>query len=98
MQKIIDIVHAHPQTKSTPIILFTKQGGQWLEKIATIGVQAIGLDWTHNIKDARRRVGDKVVLQGNLDPATLYASDTVIRERSTRYYRLLVMGADIFLI
>lgn len=74
MQQIINALRADPATKSTPIILFTKQGGLWLEKIATSGCDAVGLDWTIDIGEARRRVGDKVALQGNLDPMTLYAS------------------------
>jgi len=56
-----------------PAIVFTKGGGLWLEQIAGIGADAVGLDWTVNLADARRRVGDKVALQGNLDPNVLFA-------------------------
>jgi uroporphyrinogen decarboxylase len=52
-----------------PSIVFTKGGGLWLESIAAIGCDAVGLDWTMDIGRARRLVGDKVALQGNLDPA-----------------------------
>ncbi|SNS12632.1 uroporphyrinogen decarboxylase [Noviherbaspirillum humi] len=62
-----------------PCIVFTKGGGLWLEEIADIGSDAVGLDWTVNLAEARRRVGSKVALQGNLDPAVLFASDETIR-------------------
>jgi uroporphyrinogen decarboxylase len=56
-----------------PSIVFTKGGGLWLEQIANIGADAVGLDWTVNLASARARVGHKVALQGNLDPAVLFA-------------------------
>jgi len=62
------------------VILFTKGGGQWLEAMADTGCDALGLDWTTDIGEARKRVGDKVTLQGNMDPSTLYASPERIRE------------------
>ena len=67
-----------------PIILFTKNGHQWLEKIADSDCDALGLDWTIDIDDARRRVGDKVALQGNMDPMCLYASPEEIRKETNR--------------
>ncbi|HEX6828585.1 MAG TPA: uroporphyrinogen decarboxylase [Burkholderiales bacterium] len=57
-----------------PSIVFTKGGGLWLEDIAAIGCDAVGLDWSIDIGEARQRVGDKVALQGNLDPIALFAS------------------------
>jgi uroporphyrinogen decarboxylase len=62
-----------------PVITFTKGGGLWLEQIASIGVDAVGLDWTVNLGQAREKVGDKVALQGNIDPTVLFASPAVIR-------------------
>jgi uroporphyrinogen decarboxylase len=62
-----------------PSIVYTKSGGLWLEDIAAIGCNAIGLDWTIDIGKARRRVGDKVALQGNLDPAVLFSDPDTIR-------------------
>ncbi|MCW5299556.1 uroporphyrinogen decarboxylase [Herbaspirillum lusitanum] len=62
-----------------PAIVFTKGGGLWLEQIADIGADAVGLDWTVNLADARRRVGDKVALQGNLDPNVLFAGPAQIQ-------------------
>jgi uroporphyrinogen decarboxylase len=62
-----------------PCIVFTKGGGLWLEEIADIGADAVGLDWTVNLAQARARVGHKVALQGNLDPSVLFANPEQIR-------------------
>ncbi len=62
-----------------PAIAFTKGGGLWLEEIADIGVDAVGVDWTVNLGHARERVGHKVALQGNLDPLVLFAGHEQIR-------------------
>jgi uroporphyrinogen decarboxylase len=62
-----------------PCIVYTKGGGLWLESIATIGCDAVGLDWTIDIGEARHRVGDHVALQGNLDPAVLFSNPDTIR-------------------
>ena len=64
-----------------PVILFTKGGGAWLEDIAATGCDAVGVDWTVDLGEARRRVGERVALQGNLDPAALYATPDGIREQ-----------------
>ena len=57
----------------TPVILFTKGGGAWLEDIASSGCQGVGLDWTVSLADAKARIGSHVALQGNMDPAILRA-------------------------
>ncbi len=62
-----------------PNIVFTKGGGLWIESIANTGCDAIGLDWTMDIGVARQKVGHKVALQGNLDPAVLFANPHAIR-------------------
>lgn len=67
-----------------PAVFFTKGGGQWLERMAEIGYDALGLDWTTDLGAARARVGDRVALQGNLDPMTLYAPKDVIRAEVQR--------------
>ncbi|MBA2648668.1 MAG: uroporphyrinogen decarboxylase [Legionella sp.] len=64
-----------------PIILFTKNGGQWLELMAKTGCDALGIDWTCDLAQARRRVGAQVALQGNLDPNVLLSSKAVIYEQ-----------------
>jgi uroporphyrinogen decarboxylase len=67
------VVIREARGRRVPVTLFTKNGGQWLEAIAATGCDALGLDWTIDIADAKRRVGDKVALQGNMDPSMLYA-------------------------
>jgi uroporphyrinogen decarboxylase len=62
-----------------PCIVFTKGGGLWLEEIADIGADAVGLDWTVNLGKARALVGNKVALQGNLDPNVLFSKPEQIR-------------------
>lgn len=62
-----------------PVITFTKGGGLWLEAIAATGVDAVGLDWTVNLAQARERVAGRVALQGNIDPSVLFAPPAVIR-------------------
>jgi uroporphyrinogen decarboxylase len=64
---------------SVPIILFTKGGGQWLDLMANSGCHVIGLDWSTNLRKARQQVGDKVALQGNMDPSILSCSPDHIR-------------------
>lgn len=78
IQQIIAGLKREHDGMRVPSIVFTKGGGLWLEAIADIGCDAVGLDWTIDIGDARRRVGDKVALQGNLDPSVLFASPEVI--------------------
>ena len=69
------------KTTDIPAVLFTKGGGQWLEVMADSGYDALGLDWTTDIGEARARVGNRVALQGNLDPQALYAPVPVIEEK-----------------
>ncbi len=80
MKRIIDGLIKEHDGRQVPVILFTKGGGQWLEAMADSGAQALGLDWTTNIADARARVGERVALQGNMDPSILYASPERIRQ------------------
>lgn len=81
MQKILDGLTRFAEGRKVPVTLFTKGGGLWLEAMAETGCDALGLDWTVDIGDARRRVGDKVALQGNMDPSMLYApSDKIEQE------------------
>lgn len=84
MQRIVEGVTREAEGRKVPVVLFTKGGGQWLEIMADTGCDALGLDWTVNIADARKRVGDRVALQGNLDPAVLYASPDKVREEARK--------------
>jgi len=80
MQQIVAGVERNNEGRRVPVVLFTKGGGAWLEDMAATGCDAVGLDWTIDIGEARRRVGDRVALQGNMDPCVLYASPERIRD------------------
>ncbi|WP_448911919.1 uroporphyrinogen decarboxylase [Haemophilus sputorum] len=80
MHKIVDGLIRENEGRKVPVTLFTKGGGLWLEAVAETGCDAIGLDWTVNLHDARQRVGHKVALQGNMDPSVLYASAARIEQ------------------
>lgn len=80
MHKIVDGLLREQDGRRVPVTLFTKGGGQWLEAMAETGCDALGLDWTTDIGQARQRVGHKVALQGNMDPSMLYASPARIAQ------------------
>jgi uroporphyrinogen decarboxylase len=82
MTQIIGGLTRTYEGRRVPVILFTKNGGQWLEAIADSGADALGLDWTADIGEARARVGARVALQGNMDPAMLHASAARIRDEA----------------
>ena len=84
MSRIVAGLTREAEKRPVPVILFTKGGGAWLEDIATSGCDAVGVDWTVDLGDARRRVGARVALQGNLDPATLYAAPERIRQQTAQ--------------
>ena len=78
MERVVRALQRSRDGQHLPVIVFTK-GGRQLEALADIGADCVGLDWTTDIGRARKRVGDKVALQGNLDPALLYASSSAVR-------------------
>lgn len=80
LRQIVKGINTGSDDDRVPVILFTKGGGLWLEQIADTGCDAVGLDWSIEIGDARSRIGNKVVLQGNMDPAMLRAPDERIRQ------------------
>jgi uroporphyrinogen decarboxylase len=79
MQKIVAGLNTQSEGRQVPVILFTKGGGQWLSAMADTGCNCLGLDWTTNIGTARQLVGDRVALQGNMDPSVLRGSGDSIR-------------------
>jgi uroporphyrinogen decarboxylase len=79
IERVLAAVPREREGAAVPRIVFTKGGGQWLEAIAASGCDCVGLDWTVELGAARRRVGDEVALQGNLDPAVLLAPTEAIR-------------------
>ncbi len=82
-QRVMEGLKRSNEERIIPRIFFTKGGGLWLEPMAEIGADALGLDWTVNLAEAKRRVGHRVALQGNLDPNTLFGDVTTI-EREAR--------------
>ena len=84
LQQVIAGLHREWDGRRIPSIVFTKGGGLWLEQIAAIGCDAVGLDWTMDIGIARSRVGDRVALQGNMDPMTLFSPPAAIEAEAGR--------------
>jgi len=77
-KQIIDSVRIETQGMRIPIILFTKGGGKWLNLMSETKCNVLGIDWNTNINEARKLVGNKVALQGNMDPNILFESDEKI--------------------
>ncbi len=80
MQRIIASLVRENDGRTVPVILFTKGAGSRLADMAESGCDALGVDWTTDLADARKLTGDKVALQGNLDPSILYAGPAAIRK------------------
>jgi uroporphyrinogen decarboxylase len=80
MIRVVQGLVRQAEGRRVPVILFTKGGAAWLEAMAGSGCDALGVDWAIPLGEARRRVGDRVALQGNMDPCVLYASPARIRE------------------
>lgn len=84
-RKVIDkIKKAHPEV---PTIMYINKSGALLERMASSGVDIVSLDWTVTIEEARKRIGDKVGIQGNLDPMVLFGPNEVIKERTEEILR-----------
>jgi len=80
-RRVVQGLQREKDGQKIPVIVFTKGGGEWLDQVASCGADVVGLDWTVNLADARRRVGARVALQGNLDPNVLFAPpEAVARE------------------
>jgi uroporphyrinogen decarboxylase len=84
MQRIVDQLIREKDGQTIPVVLFTKGGGMWLQDIADTGCNAVGLDWSVDIQQARALIGDKVALQGNMDPAVMATNPDVIRQEAAR--------------
>ena len=83
-KKVVAGLTREHEGRRVPVIVFTKGGGQWLEQIAACGCDAVGLDWTVDLAAARRRTGDSVAFQGNLDPMALFGGASAIRTEARR--------------
>lgn len=84
MKKIVAGLTRESEGRKVPVILFTKNGGLWLDDIADSGCDCVGLDWTIEIGRARALIGHKVSLQGNMDPSILYSTPDSIRAEVRR--------------
>ena len=84
MQQVVSLLKREKDGVKIPAIVFTKGGGHWAEEIAAIGADAMGLDWTANIGKIRALVGHKMALQGNIDPAILFANADQIAAEARR--------------
>lgn len=84
MKKIIAGLTPEADGRKVPVIMFTKNGGLWLDQIADSGAHCVGLDWAIEMGRARAMIGDKVSLQGNMDPTILYSSPAAIRSEVDR--------------
>jgi uroporphyrinogen decarboxylase len=80
MREVVGRLHREAEGERVPSIVFTKGGGVWLDEIAAIGCDAVGLDWTVNLGRARALIGDRCALQGNLDPMALFGGDAAVRQ------------------
>ena len=87
MEKIVRALVRESEGRQVPVILFTKGGGAWLERMAATGCDALGLDWTVDLGQCRARVGGQVALQGNLDPSVLFGSDDLLISEVERLLR-----------
>jgi uroporphyrinogen decarboxylase len=84
MAEIVGALTREAEGRPVPNIVFTKGGGAWLAKIAAIGCDAVGVDWTTDLSEARRAVEGRVALQGNLDPAALLGPAAALRAETLR--------------
>ena len=84
MARIVEALTRESEGRRVPVVLFTKGGGRWLGDMAATGADALGVDWTTDLADARALTAGRVALQGNLDPCVLYAPPAVIRDQVAR--------------
>ena len=84
MAQIIGALTRESEGRRVPNIVFTKGGGAWLDRIAAIGCDAVGIDWTTDLATGRSAVAGKVALQGNLDPSALFAPPDTLRTETLR--------------
>jgi len=87
MRSVLAALAPGADGRPVPTIVFTKGGGQWLDELATCGASCVGVDWTSDLAAARRRVGARVALQGNLDPLVLLTDATVVQREAANVIR-----------
>ncbi|MGE5148628.1 MAG: uroporphyrinogen decarboxylase [Rhodospirillaceae bacterium] len=92
-ERVLQRLKRDADGRRVPRIVFTKGGGGWLEEIAAAGPEVVGVDWTVDLGAARRRIGDRVALQGNLDPCVLFAPPERIETEVRRCLDSYAAGA-----
>lgn len=98
-RRVVQGLIRHHEGRAVPCIVFTKGGAQWIEEIAAIGCDAVGLDWTASLAQARKRTNDSVALQGNLDPMALFGTEAAVRAQARRVindYGTVGKGGHVF--
>ncbi|HTQ75015.1 MAG TPA: uroporphyrinogen decarboxylase [Burkholderiales bacterium] len=93
IQRVLSQVGRGAGGARVPVIVFTKGGAPWLERIAASGCDCVGLDWSVDLGDARKRIGTRVALQGNIDPAVLLATPGVVRSEVRKALESFGSGA-----
>jgi uroporphyrinogen decarboxylase len=93
MAEVVDALTRKSEGRRVPNIVFTKGGGAWIKKISSIGCDAVGIDWTTDLAAARQAVDGRVALQGNLDPAALFAAPETLRAETLRVLESYGQGA-----
>ena len=91
-ERVVKLLKRDADGRRVPHIVFTKGGAPWLEAIAATGADVVGVDWTVDLGAARRRVGDGVALQGNLDPTVLFAGEAAIRQEAANVLASFRLG------
>ena len=98
MRQIIQKIKLQNPGKEIPVLMFTKGGGVWLEKMAESGADVLGLDWTISLAKAREQLntqGKKISLQGNLDPLLLLSNPLAIESAVTNLFKELALTSPI---
>jgi len=93
IQRVLSQLRRGAGEARVPVIVFTKGGASWLERIAASGCDCVGLDWSVELGEARKRIGARVALQGNIDPAVLLATPEVVRGEVRRALESFGRGA-----
>jgi uroporphyrinogen decarboxylase len=93
LAQVVDALTREADGRRVPNIVFTKGGGAWLGRIAAIGCDAVGVDWTTDLATARQAVDGRVALQGNLDPSALFAPPETLRAETLRVLESFGPGA-----
>jgi uroporphyrinogen decarboxylase len=93
LQRVVSELTRERDGRRVPSIVFTKGGGLWLESMAEIGCDALGVDWSVDIGAARRRVGERVALQGNLDPMVLMSTPDTVKAEAAKVLQSFGSGA-----